>query len=117
MKYLLFVLLSSSVYAGSIDWQNMLVPLLMQKFKQKPQTQTVYYGGATPSTPMLDTKYYMGDGYLNQSCEDTQYKSFTKTLVPEKVVKLLSIYPRATLLVKRKDGERFPPSVILLLER
>lgn len=106
MKYIiLFFLLSGQTMAG--DLRNILLSIIQQKLQPKT---TTYYGNGQ----MLDTRYYLGDQYINAMTEQpTQVKQLTR----EKVDKLLNLYPHATVVIQRKQGERLPPSIILLLER
>lgn len=126
MKYVLFFLISSTAYAGGMDLQSVLLPLLMQKMQQQqqqqqPQSTTIYYGGGNPDQSFPNMRHYLGDEYLESKGVNVPRKSNTrtlaKTLQPEQIVKLLKLYPNATLLIQRAAGEPMPQSVILLLEK
>lgn len=73
----------------------------------------------TPSNyaPTISYEYPEVSEATEDNLLDPKIVTEAKTLDKEKLNKILSLYPKCTLIIKRKQGEKLPPAVILLLER
>ena len=118
-KAIVLLLISTSpVLAGQFG--DVLLGALFNKLTQRPTTRETYIGDPRYKDDRTRPRDYLGQAYLdklnNAACAESTSQGTKATLLSrEKLERVLSLYPRATLV--RPTNEKLPQSVIILLER